>query len=213
MTLEPFHRGAEADLYLSEMGGWKLVVKQRIRKKYRHSSLDQQIRRQRTISEASHMHQAKQVGARAPTILGLDIDRNSILMTYIDGNLARDNLGEMKPSDRITVFRELGSQVGRLHTGGMVHGDLTTSNLIVTHGDVPFILDFGMAFRSDEPEDRGVDLHLLQRSIITTQPSNASAFMKHFSRGYESSAGGGMAHSTFGKVREIARRGRYYAIR
>src|SRR5713226_1647690 len=117
LALQPFHRGAEADLFLSTMSLWRVVIKRRIEKKYRHSSLDQQIRRDRSIGEASLLHEAKVTGARVPSLLGVDIDENSIVMTYVSGNLVRDSLDEMKSSNTRKLFTELGSQVGLFHSG------------------------------------------------------------------------------------------------
>src|SRR5713226_9553215 len=213
LALQPFHRGAEADLFLSTMSLWKVVIKRRIEKKYRHSSLDQQIRRDRTIGEASLLHEAKVTGARVPSLLGVDIDENCIVMTYLSGNLVRDSLDEMKTSITRKLFTELGSQVGFLHAGGIVHGDLTTSNLIATPTGVPFILDFGMSRRSLEPEDRGVDLHLLQRSIATSHTGDHLSDIRAVARGYAKAVGPEMARSTLRKAAEIAKRGRYFALR
>ncbi len=213
LALQPLYRGAEADLFLTTIRPWRVVIKRRIRKRYRHSSLDEQIRRDRTFGEASLLHEAKAAGARVPSLLGIDIDENSIVMTYLRGNLVRDSLDDMKGSKAAKLFTELGSQVGLLHTGGIVHGDLTTSNLIVTPNGVPFILDFGMSRLSVEPEDRGVDLHLLQRSIATSHTGDHSSHIKEVARGYEEVVGSRMASSTLDKATEIARRGRYFALR
>src|SRR6266699_2660859 len=180
LTSTPLHRGAEADLSLATIGPWTVVVKRRVRKKYRNPILDERIRHDRTISEASVIHEAKTAGARVPSIVGVDIENNAIAMT---------------------------------HTAGIVHGDLTTSNVIVSPSGPPFIVDFGMSRRSIEPEDRGVDLHLLQRSIIASHRQNPSSMMNSMIRGYEEITGKKIASSTWRKAREIARRGRYFAIR
>src|SRR5713226_6188973 len=47
------HRGAEADLYASKFAEWNVVIKERVKKKYRDSGLDRQIRKERTVKEAS----------------------------------------------------------------------------------------------------------------------------------------------------------------
>ena len=213
LTLHPFYRGAEADLFLTTIGSWKTVIKRRIRKKYRNPSLDEQIRRERTLNEASLLHQARMTGARVPTLFGIDTDTKSIAMTYLSGNSVRESLNRMRASEARKFFTELGKQVGLLHIGGIVHGDLTTSNIIVTKRAVPFLLDFGMSRISSESEDRGVDLHLLQRSITTTQTEGYSSHIKAVAQGYEKRVGSSIAASTFGKATEIARRGRYFAIR
>src|SRR4029077_16202989 len=91
----PLYRGAEADLSLSAVGPWKVVVKRRVRKEYRHQSLDDQIRRERTVSEASIIHEAKKAGAKVPSIIGLDLDNNAIVMTHLNGRVARECLDDL----------------------------------------------------------------------------------------------------------------------
>jgi Kae1-associated kinase Bud32 len=85
LTSTPLHRGAEADLSLATVGPWKVVVKRRVRKEYRNPILDERIRHDRTISEASVIHEAKTAGARVPSIVGVDIERNTIVMTHLTG--------------------------------------------------------------------------------------------------------------------------------
>jgi TP53 regulating kinase and related kinases len=213
LALYPLHRGAEADLFLSDLPPWKAVVKRRVRKMYRHEELDEKIRKERTVKEASAIHDAKVSGARSPSILGLDLERSTIIMTFVDGMVAREVIDTMSGSDRIVLLQELGRQVGYLHSGGIVHGDLTTSNIIVPSDGMPFIIDFGMAAKSSEPEDRGTDLHLLQRSLTATHALEASSSFKRVAKGYRESAGKMIAESSLRKAAEIARRGRYFAIR
>jgi TP53 regulating kinase and related kinases len=213
LNLQPLHRGAEADLYLSELPPWKAVVKRRVRKSYRHQELDAKIRKERTVKESSAIREAKIAGARTPSILGLDLERFSIIMTFIDGKVARDAIDTMGVSPRHSLLEELGRQVGFLHSAGIVHGDLTTSNIIVPEDGKPFIIDFGMATRSSEPEDRGTDLHLLQRSLIATHALDSASSLKRVAKGYRESAGEKTAESSLRKAAEIARRGRYFAIR
>ena len=209
----PLHRGAEADLSLTTIGPWKVVVKCRVRKDYRNPILDERIRHDRTISEASVIHEAKTAGARVPSIVGVDIENNAIVMTHLAGTVARECLDDMGKSEAQKLLRSIGEQIGLLHMAGIVHGDLTTSNVIVSPSGAPFIVDFGMSRRSVEPEDRGVDLHLLRRSIIASHRQNPSSMMNSMIRGYEETTGKKVAGSTWRKAREIARRGRYFAIR
>jgi TP53 regulating kinase and related kinases len=213
LTSTPLHRGAEADLSLTTIGPWRIVIKHRITKEYRNPSLDEQIRHDRTLSEASIIHEAKTAGARVPSIVGVDIENNAIVMTHLDGTVARENLDNMSTTEARKLLRSIGEQIGLLHTAGIVHGDLTTSNVIVSASGAPFIVDFGMSRRSIEPEDRGVDLHLLQRSIVASHSKNPSTMMNAMIRGYEQIAGKKVADSSWQKAREIARRGRYFAIR
>lgn len=213
MTLEPFRRGAEADLFLSRINKWRTVIKQRVAKKYRDPEMDNRLRRSRTLSEASMMHDARVAGVRVPSILELDLQKNTIAMTLVAGTVVRDCLDSMKEKDANELFRQLGHEIGRLHLAGIVHGDLTTSNIIAVSFGPPFIVDFGMSSRTDEPEDRGVDLHLLQRSISVSHKHDASSLIKSFAEGYTDSAGPKISNATVQKAREISRRGRYFAIR
>jgi TP53 regulating kinase and related kinases len=213
LDLQPLHRGAEADLFLSELSPWKVVVKRRVRKAYRHQELDAKIRRERTVRESSAIRDARIAGAKTPSILGLDLERFSIIMTFVDGLVARDAIDTMSESRRLPLLEDLGRQVGFLHSAGIVHGDLTTSNIILPDDGKPFIIDFGMATKSSEPEDRGTDLHLLQRSLIATHSLDAASSFKRVAKGYRESAGERTAESSLRKAAEIARRGRYFAIR
>jgi len=213
LDLQPLHRGAEADLFLSELPPWKVVVKRRVRKAYRHEQLDFSIRKERTIKESSAIRDAKIAGARLPSILGLDIERSTIIMTFIDGLLARDIIDTMSDARRLSLLEELGRQVGFLHSGGIMHGDLTTSNIIVPVDEKPFMIDFGMARKSTDHEDHGSDLHLLQRSLIATHALDATSSLRRIAKGYREVAGEEMAKSSLRKAAEIARRGRYFAIR
>jgi TP53 regulating kinase-like protein len=208
----PFHRGAEADLFLTRIDPWDAVVKKRVAKKYRNPTLDNHLRRERTLSEAVIIHEAKIAGAKVPSVLGVDMETNTIVMTRIEGTVARDCLDMMSRKIARRLFLRLGKQVARLHAGGIVHGDLTTSNIIVTPSGEPFIVDFGMSRRSVEPEDRGVDLHLLQRSIRATHGEH-SILIKSLVEGYNGEAEEDASSAAWAKAREISRRGRYFAIR
>src|SRR5438105_9608392 len=183
------HRGAEADLSLATVGPWRVVVKRRVKKDYRNPSLDEQIRHDRTISEASRIHEAKTGGARVPSIVGMDLENSAIVMTHISGTVARECLDELGPKEARKLLRSIGEQIGLLHTAGIVHGDLTTSNVIVSAYGAPFIVDFGMSRRSIEPEDRGVDLHLLQRSIVASHSKNPASTKNAMNRGHKETSG------------------------
>jgi TP53 regulating kinase-like protein len=213
LDLQPLHRGAEADLFLSQLPPWKVVVKRRVRKAYRHEQLDSNIRKDRTVKEASAIRDAKIAGARLPSILGLDLERFTIIMTFIEGLLARDTIDSMSNARRFSLLEELGRQVGYLHSAGITHGDLTTSNIIVPPDEKPFMVDFGMARKSTDREDHGSDLHLLQRSLIATHALDAASSLRRVSKGYREVVGEEMARSSLRKAAEIARRGRYFAIR
>src|SRR5215472_7256726 len=86
------HRGAEADLYLTRVGPWNAIVQQRVPKRYRHRDRDHRIRRERTVSEASIMSEARKAGVRTPTVLSVDPEEYSLSVSFIEGVLVRDEL-------------------------------------------------------------------------------------------------------------------------
>src|SRR2546427_12071917 len=132
------HRGAEADLSRATVGPWRAVVKRRVKKEYRNPSLDEQIRHDRTISEASAIHVAKTAGARVPSIVGIDIENNAIVMTHLAGTVARDCLDDLGIKEARKLLQSVGDQIGLLHTSGIVHWDVTTSNIIEYTSGAPF---------------------------------------------------------------------------
>jgi TP53 regulating kinase-like protein len=91
----------------------------------------------------------------------------------------------------------------------LVHGDLTTSNMILTGGGKIFLVDFGLGEKNVEVEARGVDLHLMKRALQSTHYQFAEDCFKHVLKGYASVLGVEDAEKVFEKIREIERRGRY----
>jgi TP53 regulating kinase and related kinases len=213
LASSPFYKGAEAELSSLTINSYSAVVKHRVAKKYRTSILDDRIRKERTLTEAFILNEAKKAGVRVPSILGIEPETDTIIMTKVAGPVLRDRVDEMSRKDANAVFESLGKQVGLLHKAGIVHGDLTTSNVILGKPGTPFLVDFGMARHSVEPEDRGVDLHLLLRSLTASHTHNIGSITKYLVQGYRREAGEKTARSTLAKTREIARRGRYFAIR
>lgn len=98
--------------------------------------------------------------------------------------------------------------VGRLHTAGIMHGDLTTSNMILSDRDGRCVLiDFGLAQATSEIEQRGVDIHVLFQTLESTNPKKASVFKDAFIRGYTQTFTQGADVLT--REHEIELRGRY----
>ncbi len=206
------HRGAEADLFLTKLGPWKAVIKRRVRKKYRNSQLDVRIRRERTTREAAALQEAKQAGVSAPSVIQVDLHDFSISMAFLEGPMVRDQLDRLSRQKAFEVLQKIGQEIGTLHYAGLVHGDMTTSNIMLL-APTPFIIDFGMSSHSIAAEDRGVDLHLFQRSISTSHAIDPRVAEKAIYEGYRSTMGKRDAVLTMRKQREISRRGRYFALR
>lgn len=202
-------KGAEAHLLLDHVSGRRVVVKERKPKLYRIKELDDSLRRQRAIREARLLHSAKRAGVPAPTVYLVDLESASIIMDYIDGRTLSDLIKERSLShgELVRLLREVGELIGRLHREGIVHGDLTTSNMIVSNGKI-FFIDFGLGDLSRNVEDLGVDLHLMKRAM---ESSHYDVFEEGFNavlQGYRETFEG--ANEVIDKMWEIERRGRYW---
>lgn len=153
-------RGAEAVL---EKKDGKLF-KDRIKKGYRIPEIDTKLRKERTRKEMKLMLEARRSGVIVPNVFGT---KEFVLETeFIDGKPVRDVLERLDPKEFADVCRQIGENTAKLHNAGLVHGDLTTSNMILKDGIVYFI-DFGLGDFSDRIEDKAVDLHLLKEALIS----------------------------------------------
>jgi len=155
-------KGAEADIYLIDWYGRKAISKVRTPKPYRHKSLDDSIRKNRTIHEGNMLSCAKMIGIRSPFIYFIDPVRAEIVMEFIEGKNAK----EMMTHD---LAYRIGRYAGLLHSNNIIHGDLTTSNFIV--GKKLVLLDFGLAFHSVRNEDKAVDVKLIKTILKSAYSS------------------------------------------
>ena len=198
-------RGAEAELRKTEFLGRAAVEKVRVPKAYRLGALDEDLRRSRIRTEAKLMAEARSAGVSVPILYDIDLFENKIVMEFIDGPTAKEVL-EAGGDRAIRVARQVGEIVGRLHRAGIVHGDLTTSNMIFRDGRVVMI-DFSLGGKDDGTEARGVDLHLL-REALTSAHQRATTYYREVLRGYRKVMGKA-ADAVIAKVKEIESRGRY----
>ena len=206
-------KGAEASLYLTDWHGRKVIMKKRLPKKYRPSKLDEQIKTYRTIHEPQLMHEAKKAGVPTPTIFLVDLKNATIIMEFIEGKQAKQLLSEVTKSERQSLCLKIGELIGRLHEYGIIHGDLTTSNMILDFEGKIFFVDFGLGEKSKELEARGVDLHLMKRALQSTHFSFTGECFDAVIRGYSKVLGAETVKNILDKIKEIERRGRYVAER
>ncbi len=190
-------RGAEAVVLIGD----DKVVKTRLKKDYRIKELDERLRAERTRAEAKIMSEARRLGIPTPIIY--DVGRFDLVMEVIEGPPLKDVIDEEKA-------RQAGVLVGRLHGGGIIHGDLTTSNMLVkgdgrSRGRI-YLIDFGLSFWDEMLESRGVDVHVFYQTLISSHKGH-ERLMAAFADGYRSSFAG--ADAVLERVREIEYRGRY----
>ncbi len=159
--MEIISRGAEAVIYIKD----GKIVKERVKKGYRIAELDVKIRKMRTKSEAKLINEARRIGISTPKIF--EVKEFSIIMEFIKGEKLRDFLNTCDQDMREFLSLEIGKYIGKMHSYGIVHGDLTTSNMIFSNEDI-FFIDFGLGFFSERIEDFATDLSVLKESLKAT---------------------------------------------
>ena len=195
-------QGAEANLYKSEYLGKDALIKERIPKSYRNAELDSEIRKKRTKEEAQLLHNAKMLGVRTPLIYEIEREGSAIIMEFIEGKRMKDALN----GKNLNLCKLLGNKIGILHANGIVHGDLTTSNIII-HNGAPTFIDFGLGFYSRKIEDFAVDLLNFKKTYNATH-FNLPGGWELLLRGYMKESGA-RAKQVIKQVAEIEARARY----
>ena len=147
--------GAEAIIYKHNN-----ILKDRIKKNYRIPEIDMPLRKSRTRREAKILEKLSSLGFPAPKLISMDDKDMKIEMEFINGKKLRDVLNEKNCTKLCT---ELGKKIAFLHNNNIIHGDLTTSNMIVS--EEIYFIDFGLSFFSYKTEDKAVDLHLLRQAL------------------------------------------------
>lgn len=214
-------QGAEARLYTGLFLGQEAVIKERFSKKYRHPELDTQLTRDRHKAEARSLLKCKQVGVRAPTMFLCDNNTNTIVMEnivngdtaklYIDTCLAEINKSGTEAKSKLLILaKKIGQMVAKMHSAGLIHGDITTSNILVDkkHSEIFLVMiDFGLSFQEGSAEDKGVDLYVLERALVSTHP-NTEWLFQEITAGYREASSAGSAAEVIRKFEDIRMRGR-----
>lgn len=192
MSTEIIKQGAEAKLFLGEFNGQKCLIKERFQKKYRHPDLDQQLTKERMRAESKALSRCTTAGILTPKVLHMDLNERKIYMEYLDKSItAKLYINEIVPSiddadKRESKLNELakriGNVVGRMHLNNIIHGDLTTSNILLnpTSDDLStydlIMIDFGLANYGQSGEQKGVDLYVLERALLSTHSGVPTLF-------------------------------------
>ncbi len=206
-------KGAEASLFLENWEGRKVIMKRRLPKKYRLEKIDKKIRTYRTLHESQLLHDAKEAGVPTPTIFMVDLVDSNIILEFVPGKQVKKVLRDLSEEERQHLCNDVGTLIARLHSRDIVHGDLTTSNMILNrYGKVVF-LDFGLSEKTVELEPKGIDLHLMKRALESTHFDYSDECFKAVMEGYRELAGEEVTQKVLRKIREIERRGRYISDR
>lgn len=200
MKSEVLGRGAEAIITKEK----EVVTKHRIEKAYRYPDLDKKIRKLRTRSEAKILEKAEKI-TNVPKIIFSDEVKSKIEMEYIEGKKLADHLEKL---DYKKISEKIGKELAKLHDSDIIHGDLTTSNLILKDKNVYFI-DFGLGFHSSRVEDKAVDLHLIKQALEAKHPKIWEESYESIIKGYKKQSKN--QKQTLAQFEKVERRGRYKA--
>ena len=202
-------KGAEAILYLNEE---KQLVKERIPKSYRIKVLDEKIRKLRTRNE-SKIIALLENKICVIKIIQTNEKNKKIIMEFIEGKKLSEYLDKFKIKDQKKICRQVGKNTGEIHQLHIIHGDLTTSNMILkpeSNNKKIYFIDFGLAYRSHKWEDRAVDLHLLRRALEAKHFKNWRENFHEVLKGYkESYKDKKDVETVMKRLEKVEKRGRY----
>ncbi|XP_034711903.1 EKC/KEOPS complex subunit bud32 [Vitis riparia] len=204
-------QGAEARVFESNFVGRRCVVKERFSKKYRHPSLDSKLTLKRLNAEARCMTRARRLGVATPVLYSVDPVLQTLTFEYVEGPAVKDvfldfGLHGVAEEQMDDIAKQIGDAIGKLHDGNLIHGDLTTSNMLIQSGTNQLVLiDFGLSFTSTLHEDKAVDLYVLERALLSMH-SSCGNVMDRILAAYRKSSK--QWSSTLNKLAQVRQRGR-----
>ncbi|XP_054483204.1 EKC/KEOPS complex subunit TP53RK-like [Anoplopoma fimbria] len=212
---ELLKQGAEARVYRAEFLGKPTIVKERFTKRYRHPVLDEKLTHRRTVQEVRSILRCRRAGISAPVVYFVDYTSHCIFLEEIENSLTvRDHIASTRQSECSMELEWLAERAGqvlaKMHDEDVVHGDLTTSNMLLRRGPEDgeselFLIDFGLSYISALPEDKGVDLYVLEKAFLSTHP-NTEALFERLLKSY--AAASKKSSAVIKKLDEVRLRGR-----
>ena len=191
-------QGAEAVIIFSNNN----IIKRRLKKSYRLSIIDERIRKQRTKREFNLLKKASKL-IPIPKIIKLNEKTKEIEMEFIKGKKLSESLDSFQ--NKVGICKTIGSQIAKLHDHDIIHGDLTTSNILLENSTIYFI-DFGLGFTSKKAEDKAVDLHLIKEALESKHFNIAKPCFDAILEGYNSSK---HYKQVMDRLKKVESRGRY----
>lgn len=191
-------QGAEAFIERSGQN----IIKKRISKGYRYPELDEKLRRLRTRTEARLIEKALQ-HITVPAIRATNEQTKELVIEYVAGKKVAEILDKTKKLQ--AYAKQIGKSVAKLHDANIIHGDLTTSNMLVK-GSTIYFIDFGLGFQSARIEDKAVDLHVLKEALEARHPKVWQRVWNQILKSYKSSK---HYKETITRLNKVEQRGRY----
>lgn len=192
-------QGAEALLIRRN----NLLIKKRIKKGYRQDELDIKLREGRTRRESRILEKVSSI-INVPSVR--KVSPAEIEMDFVKGKLLSELLDSLKLSKALEICKQIGSEIASLHNSDIIHGDLTTSNMIFSKNRVYFI-DFGLGFHSRKIEDKAVDLHLLRQAFQARHFKRFRPYYNAILGAYKKSSK--QAKEILERLEKVEQRGRY----
>ena len=193
-------QGAEAIIIKNK----NLIVKDRIKKSYRIQEIDEKLRKTRTKKETNLLEKASSI-INSPKPL-LTKNKFEIKIPYINGKKLSEHLDKLPDKLAKETCIKIGQSIAKLHDNNIIHGDLTTSNIILTNDGKVWFIDFGLGFNSERFEDKAVDIHLLKQALEAKHFKNYKILTDEFLKGYKTSKD---FEKTLEQLEKVEKRGRY----
>lgn len=192
--MEILKQGAEAKLFLGSYKDQKCLIKERFEKKYRHPDLDTLLTKERMRAESRAISRCQTAGIKVPRVFHMDLNNRCIYMEYFENSITvKAFINDVLPTidseeerkkrlDKLT--NKIGTVIGLMHGNNIIHGDLTTSNILLEpkNNDKSFddyelvMIDFGLSNYGQSAEHKGVDLYVLERALLSTHSAIPTLF-------------------------------------
>lgn len=216
-TEEVLSQGAEAVVSKIQYIGRVAIKKERFAKKYRHPELDAKLTARRLGQEARILLRMRKAGIRVPAVYHVDQKKNVIIQEFCNGQTLKQFLHNGKDKQlKLNVMVEAGKQIARMHKADIVHGDLTTSNIMILINDKEItnkvdrnslcLIDFGLSSGGGTEEDLAVDLYVFERAVISAHSESAKPLNKAFFQAYEEELNRPAVMKRLGEVRARGRK-------
>ena len=177
--------GAEAIIVKSKWFGLEIIKKIRVSKEYRLKQIDESLRQSRTIAETRLLVASKKAGIKTPHVFEVDLENHIIIMENINGEKVKEVLYKgILLDEKLKLVYTIGELVGKLHKNDIIHGDLTTSNILF-YKDILYFIDFGLGKFSKTIEDKAVDVLLMKKCFTSTHSEYSKEFFFAFQKGYK----------------------------
>lgn len=193
-------KGAEAIIFLEN----NIISKNRIKKSYRIPKLDEKIRTKRTRSETKLLNKAFKI-IQVPKIINSNEKTKQIKLEFINGKKLSEHLDKFKLTKQKQLCNQIGKQIAKLHNANIIHGDLTTSNIILKNKKI-FLIDFGLGFFNGKYEDKAVDIHLFKQALEAKHFKHWEILFKEFEKGYKNYK---ESKKVLERLKAVEKRGRY----